>query len=239
MDVELLAVHLGIQILTEVLSSGSRKQVLSAVSQQFVWATFRIPIVRCWSRRRPACSPFVCWPKSTRRLKRRESGLLSELFPKWNCICFAWKTIITLASACAMQEFQFIQLWKYFMWANKNISFIEFHQSQCLSLCLWVLVLVFRLSGSSAYPKTFVLKALLQKAKSPVATKCHCWPSRRQVDTGYELHGCDIWYTQSSPTRKSFYLLKLSPVFWDYSISCMASLWKLFFCLLKWKFSTT
>jgi len=158
---------------------------------------------------------------------------------KWNCICFAWKTIITLASACAMQEFQFIQLWKYFMWANKNISFIEFHQSQCLSLCLWVLVLVFRLSGSSAYPKTFVLKALLQKAKSPVATKCHCWPSRRQVDTGYELHGCDIWYTQSRPTRKSFYLLKLSPVLWDYSISCMASLLKLFFCLLKWKFSTT
>jgi len=34
--VELLAGHLGIQILTEVLSSGSRKQVLSAVSQQFV-----------------------------------------------------------------------------------------------------------------------------------------------------------------------------------------------------------
>lgn len=131
---------------------------------------------------------------------------------KWNCICFAWKTIITLASACAMQEFQFIQLWKYFMWANKNISFIEFPQDPCACSCScasaegvlgWV---------DRVRPQNFCSQSAVAEGQVP---SCHQVPLFGQVEDKLisginEPRSLVIWYMQSRATRKTFYLLRLS-----------------------------
>lgn len=70
---------------------------------------------------------------SRNRNRSKGSTSIEATFQKWNCICSAWETIITLSPSLLPTPShptqygpQFIQLWKYFMCANKNISFIEF-----------------------------------------------------------------------------------------------------------------
>lgn len=105
-----------------------------------------------------ACASFVCCPERERESTWRQlyqeeleigsrssgSASIEATFQKWNCICSAWETIITLAHppgpVQSLARPQFIQLWKYFMCANKNISFIEFRVDfrPLLGLCrLW------------------------------------------------------------------------------------------------------